>query len=280
MRNKVIKYDSLVVYHNDFNSTINLSNLTVLESNILFSLIKDFKYDDDQVLFFWAFSELKDFVKSTNATNEKIVSLIESLKSKIGNKLFVYMEFEYYEDNKDKIKGLEVELNLESIRLFKGLKSHFTTFDLEEYKELKSTYSKAIFRLLSQFSVIGKLKIDYHRFRELLGIPTSYNYAIFNSHILKPSVKELSSKFKGLSIELIKDREDGVLNYKFLVFKFQTFKKVKRLAQYNRNNQEILAVNKLLKYLSNSDDDDFFNRENIITALSELRLTLDTKDTQ
>lgn len=274
---KIINFDSMVKYHNSFHSELDLSSLKVLEHNILFGLIKDFKYNDDQVLFFWTLGELSDMVSKSNLTKQKLIDLVNSLKSKIANELFVYMEFVYYDDNETKIKGLELEINDKAIRLFKGVDKNFTAFSYDEFKELKSVYSKNLFRLLSQYSVIGKLKIDYQLARKILCVSDNYNFSTFNRVVLSSSITELANIFKRLNVELIKDREEGDTVYKFLVFSFAPFR-TQRMIVRSKNQRELIAVNILLKYINNNNAKNKAECQEIIELLKELKFDLYKED--
>ena len=74
--------------------------------------------------------------------------------------------------------------------------SLYTSFDLLEYTNLKSAYSKKIFTLIKQFEKTGWVEIKYQEFRELLDIPKSYYPKDIERQILKPVENELSQYFK------------------------------------------------------------------------------------
>lgn len=236
MNKRFINYKSLVIYHNKFNM-VPLLDFTPLEHNLLFSIFKDMKYDDDNV-FYWTLDEIKEMLSSKNLTNAELVKIVESLKNKFFNchftiilprsdefiHIFSYMKFIYDDDDKTRIKGLEIKIADYALDIFKELKKNFTSFSIDTFKNLKSSYSKNLFRFLSQYASTGKYKVDYNEIRNLLGVPKDYDYRYFNFKILQPTIKELSNIFKNLKMELIKDRENGKLVYKFLIFTFKPFK--------------------------------------------------------
>lgn len=238
-KNKFIGFNSLVVYHNKLN-LVPLTNFTPLEHNLLFSLLKDMKHNDDQLDYYWTIAEIKDIIKKSSPTIEDIVRLVESLKAKFFHcafeiilpksngiyHLFSHMRIDYLDEEQKQPKGLEISINKAAIDIFKNLKKSFTSFDIDEFKRLKSSYSKTLFRLLSQYSSVGKYKVEYDVFRKLLSVPEAYDYRYFNAIILKPSIRELSRLFKNLNVEVIKDRENGRLVHKFLVFNFKSFGKI------------------------------------------------------
>lgn len=259
MKQRFVNYKSLVIYHNKFNM-VPLLDFTPLEHNLLFSIFKDMKYNDDNV-FYWTLDELKDMLSSKNLTNEELVKIVQSLKNKFFNchfeiilplsdkyiHMFSYMEFKYEDENKTKIKGLEIEVADYALDIFKELKKNFTSFSIDTFKELRSSYSKNLFRFLSQYRSTGKYKVDYDEIRNLLGVPKDYDYRYFNFKILQPTIKELSNTFKDLKMELIKDRENGKLVYKFLVFTFKPFKnssstQLEVLQPSKRNSTTLFAL--------------------------------------
>lgn len=259
MNKRFINYKSLVIYHNKFNM-VPLLDFTPLEHNLLFSIFKDMKYDDDNI-FYWTLDELKEMLPSKNLTNNELVKLVESLKTKFFNchftivlprsdefiHIFSYMKFIYDNDDKTKIKGLEIKIADYALDIFKNLKKNFTSFSLDVFKELRSSYSKNLFRFLSQYASTGKYKVDYNEIRNLLGVPKDYDYRYFNFKILQPAIKEISKTFKDLKMEVIKDKENGKLVYKFLLFTFKPFKnssstQLEVLQPSKRNSTTLFAL--------------------------------------
>ena len=109
----------------------------------------------------------------------------------------------------------------------------FTRFELAEFVELDSKYTKNLYRLLKQFRTTGKLVIDdVEHFRELLDAPKSYKIKDFKRFVLDVAIKELQGKeiFKNLSYEpkIAKKRGSPVVGYTF------TFE-----AEQSRNNIEL-----------------------------------------
>lgn len=234
MRKTYVPYRRLVIYHNKFN-LVSLKDLDNLENNLLFSIFNQMKYDDSE--FFFRLDELKGMIGGNkNLTNIEVINKLESLKSKffglyfdiilprrdITTNLFSQMIIEYTIDNKI-FKGLTIKLNVDAIDIFQKLKKEFTSFDLQIFKKLKSKYSKSLFRLLSQYSSLGKYQCNYQWLREYLGVPTNYDYKTFNFQILTPSVKELSNQFKKLNVEVTRYRENNKVIHKDIIFSFIPF---------------------------------------------------------
>lgn len=294
MKKRFINYKSLVIYHNKFNM-VPLLDFTPLEHNLLFSIFRDMKYDGDN-MFYWSLDEIKKMVSSKNLTNEELVRLVESLKTKFFNchftiilprsdefiHIFSYMKFVYDNDDKTKIKGLEIKIADYALDVFKNLKKGFTSFSINIFKELRSSYSKNLFRFLSQYSSTGKYKVDYNEIRNLLDVPKYYDYRYFNFKILQPTIKELSNTFKDLKIEVIKDRENGKLVYKFLIFTFKPFKnssstQLEVLQPSKRNYTTLFALkiaSQELNKIANekaSKNKDYSNEQQAIRTLDTAR---------
>ena len=84
---------------------------------------------------------------------------------------------------------------------------------------LSSKYTKTIYRYLKQFRNTGLWKIKYKDFKEILGIPSSYQTCNIETRIIKPAIKQLTQEknlfdekripFKNLKIKKIKGRGRG-----------------------------------------------------------------------
>lgn len=235
---KMVNFNSLVIYHNKLN-LVPLLNFAPIEHDLLFSMFKDFKYNDDQSLFFWSIEEVQEILKQRKLSRIEAIQVMQLLKEKFFHcdfklilpridrhiHLFSYMDFEYYDIERTKIKGITVEINPYAMDLFKGLTKAFTSFDLVVFKSLRSSYSKNLFRYLSQYSYLGKAEFDYNEFRELMDIPKSYDYKTMKRNIINQCIRELSIVFKGLQFNPIKEHNyNNELAYKKIVFTFKPYK--------------------------------------------------------
>lgn len=101
----------------------------------------------------------------------------------------------------------------------KNYKLGFTRFELLEFADLTSTYTKILYRLLKQFRTTGILNIEMREFRRLLQIPESYKMCDIDKQVLKQAIKELTAErnlfnqsripFKDLKVEKIKSNGRG-----------------------------------------------------------------------
>jgi len=114
---------------------------------------------------------------------------------------------------------VEVRTNPDLEHILNKISSNFTKFELEEFTELRSSYSKTAFRLLKQFRQTGFWKVSLENFRELLDIPKSYKIDKITTKVLQPIEKELSPIFKNLQIKKITAQKSRKIEY--LEFKFK-----------------------------------------------------------
>ncbi|MEJ7147107.1 replication initiation protein, partial [Staphylococcus capitis] len=63
---------------------------------------------------------------------------------------------------------------------------NFTKFELKELTNLKSSYSKTMFRLLKQYKHTGYLKLSMEDFRTRLDVSKSYQMCDITKRVLKP----------------------------------------------------------------------------------------------
>ena len=185
-------------------NSICFKGLTPLELNIFFSMIYRLKDNEtnEVVLTFDEIKTLSQYDKSRRDSAR--------FKSHLNNVYNKILKIDFRIDN-DEVEGygnlfshflvsktepiITMKVNKEFAYIFNEL-SLYTSFDLLEYTNLKSAYSKKIFTLIKQFEKTGWVEIKYQEFRELLDIPKSYYPKDIERQILKPVENELSQYFK------------------------------------------------------------------------------------
>lgn len=97
------------------------------------------------------------------------------------------------------------------------LTQNFTVYELREFTQLNSTYSKTMYRLLKQWRTIGVKEFSIDKLRTLLDIPNSYRASNIQQQVLKPILRELPQYFPGLRVKVIKANTQGtpVKAYRF-----------------------------------------------------------------
>ena len=105
-----------------------------------------------------------------------------------------------------------------ALPLLNNLES-WVRYSLAEFRELKSSYSKTMFRLLKQYRTTGWAEFSKSDFFELLDIPKSYINKSENVdlRVLKPIKEELAPLFQGLKVikKHGKGRGRPVISYRF-----------------------------------------------------------------
>ena len=229
----------IVKYSNDLHK-LKIGNFGEMEQNLLFGILANCrnKYDE----FVMTLAELNEFSPSrkytANEMLQKALSLRESIfkldfsviKSKDENyhEQDIYNLFSRfticYNGKKNDFKNAELteirlKVNEDFRELIANLTKEFTQYELEEFIFLNSRYTKTIYRYLKQFRTTGIWRVSWDDFKEILGIPNSYEMRDINKRILEPSIKQLQeplnlfersrTPFKNLKCTKIKGKGRG-----------------------------------------------------------------------
>ena len=129
--------------------------------------------------------------------------------------MFTRARFEWTEDLSDMTAFIEVTDEFKY--LVNDLSANFTSLELKQFTQLKSTYSKTAYRLLKQFRSKGYREFDLEEFKLLFGIPKSYRATNVQKRVLEPIQKELKDYFLNLEINPVKKRTHGnpIIAYRF-----------------------------------------------------------------
>ena len=141
---------------------------------------------------------------SFSGFKEKELDLLElNFRYEDEEKITRFVLFNRYDVEKKK-KVVSIKINEDFKYILNGLTEMYTKFDLLDFVNLKSVYSKNTFKLLKQWETIKKVEFEVDKFRELLGVPKTYNTDNFNKRVLKPVLEELQHCFKNLKVEKIR----------------------------------------------------------------------------
>lgn len=113
--------------------------------------------------------------------------------------------------------SVKVKVTEEFEYVVNQLNVEFTTYELEEFTQIKSTYAKTMYRLLKQWRTIGKKEYSIADFKRLLDTPDYYGPSEIDKNVIKPVLRELPQFFKGLKVKKIKSNKRGtpVIAYEF-----------------------------------------------------------------
>lgn len=205
MANEVVKY------HNSMND-ISFKKFSAVELDLFFSIcykLREKGTEEVQI----TFEEIKklskynrkgtinDFYEYLKSIYDKLIQLNFSYED--DGKYIKFILFTGYEIDKEK-QYIDVAINKKFEFVFNELTSNFTRFELEQFTKLRSSYSKQLFKLLSQFNFTGNFIISLDDFKKKLNIPASYKMHNIDSRVLNPILLELKFYFKNLKLEKIK----------------------------------------------------------------------------
>ena len=218
--------NELVKYQPELN-TIPLRKFSPVEMNLFFSIVSRMRDKGDQTVRF-TFDQLKDlsnykptanrrFIDDIKRTYDHLMDLRFGSQSKSGLSFERFVMFTKFKINGDADEPyVDVEVYRDAIPLLNNLES-WVRYALTEFRDLKSSYAKTMFRLLKGYRTTGYAYFSKAEFNELLDVHKSYKPGDIDRAVLKPIREELTPLFKGLSIrkKYGKGRGKPVLGYSF-----------------------------------------------------------------
>lgn len=248
-----------VVYRNEMN-LVPLRKFTSTEIDIFFTLCNKLKEQDTKKLTI-PFEELRHlsnyyhrskvrFIRDLEHVYDKMLSLTYTERSGLSFKKFVL--FTGYEVDVNN-QVLTVSINPELKHVLNEITGDFTKFELQEMTQLKSTYSKNMFKLLKQYKHTGYFKIQIDDFRERLDVPKSYRMSDLNKNIFKPILKELGFVFRNLHINKIKGKNNRKIEWLEFIFEKENRINSKKDYQLNQENKSSKPASKRNKKAFNRE---------------------------
>ncbi|MCT4393681.1 replication initiation protein [Lacticaseibacillus paracasei] len=218
--------NELVKYQPELN-TIPLRKFSPVEMNLFFSIVSRMRDKGEQTVRF-SFDELKDlsaykqtsgkaFVKDLEKTYDHLMDLRFGHRSKTGLSVEKFVMFNKFKINGDASEPyVEIRVQEEALPLLNHLES-WVRYALVEFRDLKSSYAKTMFRLLKGYRTTGYACFSKADFLELLDVPTSYRQSDINKYVISPIKEELTPLFRGLTVrkKYGKGRGKPVIGYAF-----------------------------------------------------------------
>ena len=249
-----------VVYKNDLN-LVPLRKFTSTEINLFFAMCNKLKEKETNTLHL-SFDELKElsnyspktrninrFVKDLDDVYKKMLEL--TIRYEDDEVIERFILFNHYRIHK-KDQYLEISTSPNLKHILNSITSNFTKFELKEMTNLKSTYSKNMFRILKQYKHTGYMKIKIDDFRERLDVPKSYRMTDINKNVLKPIVTELNTIFNNLHINKIKAKKGRKIEW--LEFIFDPEKRI-----HNKRQPQMTNVGKQRQYINREKTPEWLN---------------------
>lgn len=229
----------IVKYSNDLHK-LKIGNFGEMEQNLLFGILANCrnKYDE----FVMTLAELNEFSPSRKYTANEMLqkalilresifkldfSVIKSKDEKLPRArhlqpfltLYYLLQRQKNDFKNAELTEIRLKVNEDFRELIANLTKEFTQYELEEFIFLNSRYTKTIYRYLKQFRTTGIWRVSWDDFKEILGIPNSYEMRDINKRILEPSIKQLQeplnlfersrTPFKNLKCTKIKGKGRG-----------------------------------------------------------------------
>lgn len=205
--------NEVVKYNNKMND-VNFKDFTPIELDLLMTICSKMKEQELTIIEF-SFEQLKrisnydpkqstkKFVLDLEKTYKKLINL--DFRIVTEDKIIGFVLFSEYEIDLNN-KTVKIGVNPKFSFILNELTSNFTRFELQEFLNLKSKYSKECYRRLKQFRRTGIWTVEIEEFRRILDIPKGYRMSEINKNILKFIENELTPLFKNLQIEKIKKK--------------------------------------------------------------------------
>ncbi|WP_221568932.1 replication initiation protein [Alkalihalobacillus sp. TS-13] len=146
---------------------------------------------------------IKEFVKLLGISSKSKYEEVRQITMKLMKKAFEmrlenkviqvsWLSYVAYNENEGTV-DLRFDPFLKPYLL--ELKSHFTSYRLENVVKLKSSYSIRIYELLKQYEKLKERTFDLDHLRDILGVQDTYPvYGNFKQRVLKPAQKEMKKK--------------------------------------------------------------------------------------
>lgn len=203
--------NEIVKYHNDLSNQITIKTLNGYQLNIFMGLCAKMRDKNIEKIIF-TFNELKElikwenkndvfFIKTLEETNKKLIRL--NFRFEDEREIVQFVLFPTFRINKIQ-KILTIAVNKDFAFLLNNLTKNFTRFELENFTNLTSKYSKYLYKELMKFKSTGYCVFSIDDFRDKLDIPTTYRITDINKRVLNVIEKELSKIFKEFEINKVK----------------------------------------------------------------------------
>lgn len=285
----------IVKYHNDMNK-VNLGAFSTKELDLFFSICFKLKEQGTNEIKI-SFDDIKFLIGEVK--NPKRVKLyVDNLNKKLAQlnyqfeispnvfeRFVLFTNFtSNYNDN-----TLTIKVNEKFGYLLNNLIGNFTKFELEQFVNLKSSYSKNMFKLLKQWESKKEREFKIDEFRELLAIPPKYRMSIIDIKVLTPIMEELPQYFFNLKLEKIKTGRN-ITSLKFSwenkklekkdvidIIEIKISEKLNKTIQKvgkNRFLEKLLTIDNIEKLLKRFEENDLI--KGLLWAYKEVRQDIST----
>lgn len=197
--NEIVKYNNIM-------NEMQFFKFTAMDYNFLMGLCSKLKEKGDSEIIL-SFQEIKDIVSyDSKNTTARFICDLDRMNVKLMNvtckldtedELIRFVLFPTFVIKKS-AELLKVSVNPQFSFVLNELTRNFTRFELAEFIELDSKYSKSLYRLLKQFRTTGIYKVSIDDFRKKMDVPEKYTNNRVMDKIINPSLEEIKKYFVGL----------------------------------------------------------------------------------
>ncbi|MDR3258700.1 MAG: replication initiation protein [Fusobacteriaceae bacterium] len=204
------KNDKIVVYNNDLNRALVLSELSAKNIDIFNAICIKMKNSGDSLVEM-SFNEIKELSSYDDKHIKKFIFDTKNVYSHLLMAKWDIKEkhitgemnlFSYYELD-EKNRKVTIKWNKDFLYFVNDLNNNITLFNIEESNSLKSKYAKIQYRNLMEFKTEYTFIEDFNDFKLKMGCTNIESHNI-NKRILNPILNELSSVLEGLKLEKIR----------------------------------------------------------------------------
>lgn len=253
-KNRVVKYDPEI-------NSIPLRKFSSAEMNLFFAIISEVQnsgtnivrlyFDDLKYLSKYSATANLKFIDDLDTTYTKILNLRYGYRSKTGlyrNRFVLFSQFEIVAEN-TKRPYVDLKVLDTAVPLLNDL-SRWVRYNLTDFLDVKSTYSKTMFRLLKEVRTTGIAYYPKETFYELLSVPSSYQKDKSNleRRVFTPIQLELSPFFPNLKIQKVYSSKRG---HPIKGFRF-TFKPEPKNVEEIKRNSSYLLKRRMMNLLLNN----------------------------
>ena len=214
-----------VKYGNELNE-VPFKRFKAVEMNLFFSIVSQMRDRDTQTIRF-PFSNLKKISRYAHGDSKRFVQDLKNTYHKmLALTIYNQAEGDYDEwvlfthfhiSSKKKFVDISVNPDPHMQTILNNI-SRWTRFSLLQFNNLKSSYSKTIFRLCKQYRTTGILFLWSKQFKDQLGIPKSYQNRDIDRRVLNLAKLELRHIWPEFDYGKRKSKKRGhkVLGYYFV----------------------------------------------------------------
>ena len=209
---EIVKYDNRM-------NVLNFKGFGKVDMNLLMALCSRMKGKMTEKIVM-TFDEIKHLANYTSTDKEEFIKDLERMIDRLmrvnsriitDGKIAKFVLFPtFLIDPKE--ETVSVAVNQDFAFLLNEL-NQYTTFELEEFVDLKSKYSKNLYRLLKQWRTVGKYTFnDLAEFRNLMDVPKSYSNKYMMERCVDVAIEEISKldiSFNGFKCEPVYARKRG-----------------------------------------------------------------------